>query len=50
VTILDTINRHFAEYIRNYPDQYLFNNISGQGMANPLRVIHTLRRAVGSFL
>jgi lauroyl/myristoyl acyltransferase len=24
VTILDTINRHFAEYIRNYPEQYLW--------------------------
>jgi Kdo2-lipid IVA lauroyltransferase/acyltransferase len=24
VTILDTINQHFAEYIRNYPEQYLW--------------------------
>ena len=31
-------------------NRFSFNNISGKGMANPLRVIHTLRRAVGSFL
>ena len=31
-------------------NRFSFNNISGQGMANPLRVSYALHRPVGSFL